>query len=292
MPDRYTVIHETRYAYRVAVSQSWQLAHLTPRELPWQRVLQHALEIEPAADERSEARDSFGNAATHFALRGPHALLAVTMRARVEVDERPSPPEASALAWEAVRDAALGAPQDGLLPARLAQPSALVPWSEAARAYATPSFAPGRPWLAAVSDLMHRIHADFAFEPGATTVTTQVDEVLEERRGVCQDFAHVMIACLRGLGLPARYTSGYLRTDPPPGRKRLLGADASHAWCGAWAPGHGWVEFDPTNDTRADRRHLTLAWGCDFADVVPLRGVILGGRGQSMSVAVSVIPDE
>ena len=290
--DLYTVVHETRYAYRVPVAQSWQLAHLTPRELPWQRVLSHALEIEPAPDERRDEHDAFGNGVTHVALRGPHARLAVTMRARVEVADRPPSRGTAAWPWEAVRDAVRSAPDAALLPARLAEPSALVPWSEAARAYAMPSFAPGRDWLSAVSDLMRRIHADFAFEPGATTVTTQVDEVLEERRGVCQDFAHVMIACLRTLGLPARYVSGYLRTDPPPGRRRLLGADASHAWVGAWAPVLGWVEFDPTNDTPADRRHVTLAWGCDFADVVPLRGVILGGRGQTMSVAVSVIPDD
>ena len=138
---------------------------------------------------------------------------------------------------------------------------------------------------------MQRIHADFEFEPGATTVTTQVDEVLELRSGVCQDFAHLMLACLRGHGLPARYVSGYLLTDPPPGRARLLGVDASHAWVAAYSPEHGWVEFDPTNGHLADQRYITLAWGADFADVVPLRGVILGGRGQSMAVEVSVIPE-
>jgi transglutaminase-like putative cysteine protease len=137
---------------------------------------------------------------------------------------------------------------------------------------------------------MHRIHREFEFEPGATTVTTSVDEVLDLKSGVCQDFAHVMIACLRSHGLAARYVSGYLLTDPPPGRPRLLGADASHAWVAAFSPAHGWVELDPTNDHLADRRYITLATGADFADVVPLRGVILGGRGQTMKVAVSVIP--
>ncbi len=292
--DRYTVVHETRYAYRIAVSQSWQLAHLTPRELPWQHVASHEIAIDPATDERRDERDSFGNGVTHFALHGPHPLLKVVMRAQVEVGDRPPalPAGAAAPSWEAVRDAVRGHPASGgLLAARLCEASVLVPWSEAARAYAAPSLRAGRDWLEATTELMHRIHADFAFEPGATTVTTQVDEVLEQRRGVCQDFAHVMLACLRGHGLPARYTSGYLRTNPPAGQQRLLGADTSHAWIAAWAPGHGWVEFDPTNDTLADRRHLTLAWGCDFADVVPLRGVILGGRGQSMAVEVSVIPE-
>ena len=290
--DRYTVEHETRYAYRVPVSQSWQLAHLTPRELPWQHVLSHELRIEPATDERREERDDFGNGVTHFAVYGPHPLLRVLMRSRVEVGERPDASGAKPLAWEAVRDSVrLDPAQDDLAAARLSEPSALVPWSDSARAYAAPSFPAGRDWLAAVTDLMRRIHADFEFDAEATTVTTQVDEVLELRSGVCQDFAHVMLACLRGQGLPARYMSGYLRTEPPPGRARLLGADASHAWVGAYLPGHGWVEFDPTNDTLADQRYITLAWGADFADVVPLRGVILGGRGQSMAVEVSVIPE-
>ena len=290
--DRYTIEHETRYAYRVPVSQSWQLAHLTPRELPWQHVLSHELRIEPAADERRDECDDFGNGVTHFAVYGPHPLLRVLMLSRVEVGERPDAARAGALAWEAVRESVRSDPaQDDLAAARLSEPSALVPWSEAARAYAAPSFAAGRDWLEAVTDLMHRIHADFEFDAEATTVTTQVDEVLELRSGVCQDFAHVMLACLRGRGLPARYVSGYLLTDPPPGRARLLGVDASHAWVAAWSPNHGWVELDPTNDTLADRRYITLAWGADFADVVPLRGVILGGRGQSMEVEVSVIPE-
>ena len=290
--DCYTVEHETRYAYRVPVSQSWQLAHLTPRELPWQHVLSHELRIEPATDERREEHDDFGNGVTHFAVYGPHPLLRVLMLSRVEISERPDAARAGALAWEAVVESVRSDPaQDGLAAARLSEPSALVPWSEAARAYAAPSFGAGRDWLATVTDLMHRIHADFEFDVEATTVTTQVDEVLELRSGVCQDFAHVMLACLRGHGLPARYVSGYLRTDPPPGRARLLGVDASHAWVAAWSPLHGWVEFDPTNDTLADQRYITLAWGADFADVVPLRGVILGGRGQSMEVEVSVIPE-
>ena len=290
--ERYRVEHETRYAYRVPVSQSWQLAHLTPRELPWQRVVAHELRIEPATDERRDDRDAFGNGVTHFAVHGPHPLLRVSMGAQVEIGERPDPAEVEPLAWEEVREALReDASQDGLAPARFNEPSALVPWSEAARAYAAPSFASGRDWLEAIVHLRKRIHADFEFESGVTTVSTQVDEVLELRRGVCQDFAHLMIACLRGQGLPARYVSGYLRTDPPPGRARLLGVDASHAWVGAYSPKHGWVELDPTNDTRADQRYITLAWGADFADVVPLRGVILGGRGQSMGVAVSVIPE-
>jgi transglutaminase-like putative cysteine protease len=289
--ERYSVEHETRYSYRVPVSQSWQLAHLTPCRLPWQRVVSHELAIEPPPDERHETRDSFGNGVTHFGVHGPHPLLRVRMLCEVEISDRPDASARPALAWQAVRESLLDDPaQDGLRAVRMAEPSTLVPWSDAALAYATPSFGVGRDWLAAVTDLMHRIHDEFEFDADATTVTTSVDEVLAQRRGVCQDFAHVMIACLRSQGLAARYVSGYLLTQPPPGRARLLGADVSHAWVAAYSPNHGWVEFDPTNDTLADRRYITLATGGDFADVVPLRGVILGGRGQTMKVAVSVIP--
>jgi transglutaminase-like putative cysteine protease len=213
------------------------------------------------------------------------------MLCEVEVSERPDPSARPRLAWEAVCGALLDEPaQDGLRPVRMAEPSTLVPWSDAAYAYASESLGQARDWLDAVTDLMRRIHREFEFDTEATTVTTSVDEVLAQKKGVCQDFAHVMIACLRSHGLPARYISGYLLTQPPPGRPRLLGADASHAWVAAYSPSHGWVEFDPTNDTLADRRYITLASGADFADVVPLRGVILGGRGQTMKVAVSVVP--
>jgi transglutaminase-like putative cysteine protease len=289
-PKRYRVEHETRYAYAAPVSQSWQLARLSPRALPWQSVLSHSLLIEPPPDERHDAPDAFGNTVTHFVLQGAHRMLRVRMQCLVEVGPRPQP-GGPAMTWEAVREAVRTDPTlDELLPARLCEPTPLVPWSEAACAYAGASFAPGRDWLEAVTALMQRIHADFEFEPGATTVSTSVDEVLHQRRGVCQDFAHLMLACLRGLGLPARYVSGYLLTDPPPGQPRLMGVDATHAWVAAFAPGLGWVEFDPTNRQRADARYITLAWGADFADVVPLRGVILGGGEQELAVEVSVLP--
>ena len=329
---RYHVEHETRYAYAAPVSQSWQLARLTPRMLPWQKLLAHSLQIDPPPDERRDELDSFGNTVTHFGLHGAHRVLRVRMECLVEVSARPAvqgagKPQSQSQSqsqsqgegegegdgegegqsqsradsrqavsslefeWEAVRDAIRREPQqDNLAPASMSEPTPLVPLSEGARSYAGASFAHGRPWLDAVLDLMHRIHADFDFEPGATTVSTSVDEVLHQRSGVCQDFAHLMLACLRGLGLPARYVSGYLLTDPPPGRPRLMGVDASHAWVAAYAPQHGWVEFDPTNDQLADARYITLAWGADFADVVPLRGVIVGAGEQRMSVEVSVIP--
>ena len=348
--ERYTVEHETRYAYAAPVSQSWQLARLTPRTLPWQKLLAHSLRIDPMPDERRDELDSFGNMVTHFGLHVAHRVLRVRMECQVEVMPRPPVQSAgptvlpslssdpswpaplpsggsfqmplqmqaqsqsqsqgqgqgqgqgrgqgrhpglasAATGWEAVRDAIRREPQlDNLAPASMCEPTPLVPLSEGARVYAMASFARGRPWFDAVFDLMRRIHTDFEFEPGATTVSTSVDEVLHQRSGVCQDFAHLMLACLRAFGLPARYVSGYLLTEPPPGMPRLMGVDASHAWVAAYAPQHGWVEFDPTNNQLADQRYITLSWGADFADVVPLRGVIVGGGEQRMSVEVSVIP--
>ncbi len=298
--QRYTVEHETRYAYSAPVSQSWQLARLTPRALPWQKLVACSLQIDPDPDERRDEQDSFGNTVTHFGLHGAHRVLKVRMECVVEVTARPVPGGAGPVttlppdtSWEAVREAVRrhpGAPEH-LQAARMSEPTPLVPLSEAARVYAGPSFPRGREWFEAVNDLMQRIYRDFEFEPGATTVSTSVDEVLHQRSGVCQDFAHLMLASLRGLGLPARYVSGYLLTEPPPGQPRLMGADASHAWVAAFSHVHGWVEFDPTNNQRADERYITLSWGADFADVVPLRGVIYGGGSdQRMAVEVSVIP--
>jgi transglutaminase-like putative cysteine protease len=290
--ERYTVEHETSYAYTAPVSQSWQLARLTPRSLPWQKLLSHSLQIDPSPNERHDAADSFGNTVTHFGLHGAHRVLRVRMQCSVEVSARPVPVEGGDVETLAsVRDAVRADPElDDLNAARMSEPTQLVPLSEAARDYAEPSLSAERDWLEAVGELMHRIHAEFEFEPGATTVSTSVDEVLAKRHGVCQDFAHLLIACLRTHGLPARYVSGYLLTEPPPGQARLMGVDASHAWVAAFSPRHGWVEFDPTNDQLADERYITLAWGADFADVVPLRGVILGGGTQEMQVSVSVVP--
>ena len=287
---RYSVEHETHYRYASAVAQSWQLARQTPRLLPWQQLLRHSLHVDPPPSERHDSSDSFGNSVTHFALHGAHRHLRVRMQCLVDVTER-APVSTAHEPWEQVRDAMRRAgPPCDLAAARLSEPTPMVPLSPAARAYAAPCFAPGRDWLEAVGAVMSAIHRDFEFDPEATTVSTQVDEVLQHRRGVCQDFAHLMLACLRAHGLPARYVSGYLLTDPPPGRPRLMGVDASHAWVAAFSPQRGWVEFDPTNNQRADARYITLAWGADFADVAPLRGVILGGGEQTLDVSVSVMP--
>lgn len=296
---RYQIEHTTRYDYAEPVARSWQLARLLPRALPWQRLVSHALQVDPPPDERHDVIDSFGNTVTHFSLHGAHRWLRVRMQCTVDVGNRPALPEAGEIALGAVRDAMRNtmlnpkvnaAPAVDLGAARACEPTQLVPLSDLARDFAAVALGPGRDWLTGVTGLMQAIHADFVFDPDATTVSTSVDEILCERRGVCQDFAHVMLACLRAHGLPARYVSGYLLTDPPPGRERLMGADASHAWVAAYSPWHGWVEFDPTNDQLADDRYVTLAWGGDFADVAPLRGVILGGGEQTLEVAVSVQP--
>lgn len=287
----YRIEHETFYRYGAPVSESWQLARLTPRSLPWQRLVWHALDVEPRPDEHATRPDAFGNSVSSFSLHGAHDALAVGMRCEVRVEARPPWRSAEPLPWETVRERAAGrgAPHDLSL-AAVCLPSARLPWSAAAHAYAAESLVPGRDWLEAVTELMRRIHRDFRFEAGATDVSTPVDEVFERRCGVCQDFAHLMLACLRAHGLPARYMSGYLLTNPPPGAPRLMGVDASHAWVAAHAPHLGWVEFDPTNDCLADERFITLGWGGDFADVAPLRGVIRGGGEQQMQVRVSVWP--
>ena len=291
MNPRYTVEHLTRYAYTAPVSQSWQLARLTPRALGWQRLLSHALHIDPKPDARHDTLDSFGNHVTHFSLHGAHRLLSVRMQCLVEVAPRSATGAAVGTTLQEVREAMLADPTlDDLNPSRMSEPTPLVPFTDAARRYASAALVPERDWFEAVSALMHAIHADFEFDAKATTVSTSVDEVLQHRRGVCQDFAHLMLACLRSHGLPARYVSGYLLTDPPAGQPRMLGVDASHAWVAAYSPTHGWVEFDPTNEQLADERYITLAWGADFADVVPLRGVILGGGEQRLDVEVSVVP--
>jgi transglutaminase-like putative cysteine protease len=288
---RYRIDHATRYEYAAPVSDSWQLGHLTPRQLPWQQLLSHRLELDPEPDEVDVRLDTFGNTVTSFALHRPHRELSVRMRCEVQIDARPAWAPREREPWQQVRDTLIGpAARADLGLAFARETTAALPWSQAAADYAAKSLAKGRDWFEAVHELMHRIHTDFEFESGTTTVSTPVDTVLAERKGVCQDFAHLMITCLRTMGLPASYVSGYLLTRPPPGKPRLVGADATHAWVAAHSPQHGWVEFDPTNDCLADIRYVMLAWGGDFFDVAPLRGVILGGGEQKLDVEVSVWP--
>lgn len=303
MPD-YDILHDTLYRYDSAVTLSQQLAHLRPRERSGQRCLAHALTIAPEATRCVERFDFFGNPVTAFSLHAPHDTLAVRARSRVRVEAANAaaslPQAAASLPWEAARDhlrdglsgrAPLQADARDAGQYRFASPFVPIDDDSARYAdYAMQSFTPGRPMVDALLDLASRIHADFRFDAAATSVATPVAEVFARRRGVCQDFSHMTIACLRALGLAARYVSGYLLTEPPPGQPRLVGADASHAWVAAWCPGLGWLEVDPTNDVRPGIGHITLAWGRDYGDVAPLRGVILGGGGHRVEVAVTVTP--
>jgi transglutaminase-like putative cysteine protease len=288
---RYRIEHETRYQHANRVASSKHVACLKPRDDVRQAVLDHALQVSPTPAEETTLVDYFGNTLHQFSLLTPYEELVVMSRCLVEVLPRldviltnESP------AWEQVRDALA---RDAW--ARDAQEfsfaSPLVDIGPAAAAFAAPSLGRGRSVLDVALDLMHRIHADFTFDAGATTVATPVEDVFEARHGVCQDFAHVLVACLRSVGLAARYVSGYLLTEPPKGHARLIGADASHAWASVWCPRHGWVDLDPTNDVVPDLRHVTIGWGRDYGDVSPLRGVILGGGEQTLHVGVSVIPE-
>jgi transglutaminase-like putative cysteine protease len=290
----YRIEHHTRYVHTGRVSTSQQVGCLTPRSLPWQIVHAHELVVDPRPTHQTERTDYFGNLVTQFTILTPYTELHVATRGCVEVlrseraiDPPHSPP------WEEIRDARIyqrGARSDEV--AQFLYPSPYIEPGAELAAFARRAFSPGRPLVSAAIELMSRIHDEFIFDSGATTIQTPVTRVLSERRGVCQDFAHLQIACLRSLGLPARYVSGYLLTDPPPGQARLFGADASHAWVSVWCPLHGWVDLDPTNAVLPAQRHVTLAWGRDFSDVSPLRGVVLGGGKHELYVGVSVIPVE
>lgn len=294
---RYHVIHETRYRYASPVSLSRQLLHLTPRDGPWQTCREHHIAFDPVPGLDESRIDCFGNPVRQLALESPHDSLTVRAESRVELRPREHR-FAGSPAWEHARDALnYGARPVRLDACRYLFESPYVRVKHEFAHYARACFPPGRPLLEGVQALMTRIFEEFQFDPRATSVATPALRVLKEKRGVCQDFAHLMLSCLRSLGLPARYVSGYLLTHPPPGRPRMIGADASHAWISAFCPDEGgreggsWVDFDPTNNLLPDTRYITLAWGRDFGDVSPLRGVILGGDVHAPEVAVTVTPD-
>lgn len=285
---RYRVRHATEYSYADPVSQSHHLAHLVPRTDNGQIVAARELRILPHPAFRRERIDVYGNRATYFSIEEPHRHLAVESRLEVEVPRAPPPPARSAAWDEVAARVARDRRADTLNAFAFAFASPCVRLSPGLREYAAPSFPAARPLLEAVMDLTRRVHADFVYDTRATNVSTPVDDVLAARRGVCQDFAHLTLGCLRALELPARYVSGYLRTRPPPGKPRLVGADASHAWVSVYLPDYGWMDFDPTNGVAAADEHITVACGRDFGDVAPLRGVILGGGTHELSVAVDV----
>ena len=294
MSAHYQIFHDTCYHYDSPVSLAQQLAHLWPRECAWQRCTEQALLISPEPTARRDELDVFGNPLTRLAFERPHDELQVNARLTVEVLARPALDFTQSPAWEQTRDALTYSSQplsaEILEACRYRFQSPYVHLKRSFVEFSQSCFPPEQPLMLGVQALMQKIFSEFTFDSEATQVATPLVEVLERRRGVCQDFAHLMLACVRSRGLAARYVSGYLLTQPPPGQPRLIGADASHAWVSVFCPVLGWVDFDPTNNVQPALEHITLAWGRDFSDVSPLRGVILGGGNHDPEVRVTVMP--
>ncbi len=286
----FQITHTTSYEYHAPVTVSHHLIRLTPRALTRQRLLEHEIEVHPTPAATNQRIDYFGNDVTFATIERTHRQLSVISRSRVAVSPAFIPDAGETPGWETVRGLCRSDRTASVLEAtEFTFASPLVPVEPVFAEFAASAFEPGRPILDAVTDLTARIHREFKFDPTATTISTPLAEVLEKRRGVCQDFAHLQIACLRALGLPARYVSGYLETVPPPGQSKLVGSDASHAWLSFFCPGIGWMDVDPTNNLFPSMQHITLGWGRDYSDVSPLRGVILGAGKHDLNVAVDVV---
>lgn len=289
----YSIHHRTQYVYDESVSVCHNLAHLLPRDSARHTWHESELSIDPAPAVRSDREDYFGNRITFFAVQAPHRELEVTSHARVTVEPSMLPLLGGDRPWESVHEALMEPKtEDAVAAVQYKFESPHVVITPEIEDYARGSFAPGRAILDASLDLMGRIHREFYYDPRSTTITTTLPEVLLCRSGVCQDFAHLMVGCFRAIGLAARYVSGYLLTVPPPGKPRLVGADASHAWASVFVPGFGWLDLDPTNNSVPSDQHITLAWARDFGDVSPLRGVLLGSGRHKIKVAVDVTPVE
>lgn len=289
---RYRVVHETHYQYQSTVSLSQQYLHMTPRPFAFQQTESHLIWFDPVVHESREGIDYFGNYTRHVSITLPHDSLLVHAESTVAVHTRPSLAQIDGtLPWESVRDM-LGKEKSAvtLEACRYLYASPHVTCFPELEAYARLSYTPGRPQLDAALDLTQRIFDDFEFDAKATDISTPLEQVLRGRRGVCQDFAQLMIGCLRSVGLPARYMSGYILTHPAAGKPRLIGADASHAWVSVYCPRLGWVDFDPTNRCLVQHEHITLGWGRDFSDITPMRGIVLGGGQQELDVQVTVTP--
>lgn len=294
---KYHVWHRTTYTYDEVVTDSLGVGYLTPRAMPSQSMTGHEVSVEPFPADFNQTVDLYGNTSTYFQVRTPHTELVVLAKSEVESVVPEYDSMALAQAWETCRPAERPDALDGWEAVDFLLPSPQVAHAGVAHAYAAESLRPGRPVGEAITELMGRVHADFEYKVGATTVTSTVADVVAKRAGVCQDFAHLMLAGLRSHGLAGRYVSGYLATTPPPGKPRLVGADASHAWVAVWIPGPDgtqsglWFAVDPTNDQRVDDRYVTVAWGRDYGDVPPLKGVIHSeARKSTLKVEVEVAP--
>ena len=290
----YDIRHVTTYSYESPVSFARCSLRLEPRSGGGQQLVSHTVDIRPRPANRAIRNDFFGTPTESVLIEAPHRSLRIDSRSRVSVFRRASDRATPGPVWESVRDLAFEATSLGpASPIGYVFASPLVPMLRPVTTYASASFPTGRGIQAGAVDLMHRIRTEFKYDAKATLISTPLMEVFEKRHGVCQDFAHVMIAGLRGLGLPAAYVSGYLRTIPPPGKPRLQGADATHAWVSLWCGAEiGWVDFDPTNDLLVENDHIVLAVGRDFSDVSPVDGIIVGSRKQKLAVAVDVLPVE
>jgi transglutaminase-like putative cysteine protease len=287
----YRIVHRTTYKYKYPVSVGNHVACLKPRTLLHHQLTRSELRIQPFPATRTERLDYFGNLLCFFTVQEPHKELVVEARSEVMMDGNATPRPQQSLHWEeAARLLANDHSPAGLEAYQFGFESPRIRIRPEFASYALQSFTPGRPMHDALLDLTARIHKDFRFDSKSTNVRTPTEEVFRKRRGVCQDFAHLQIACLRSLNIAARYVSGYLRTYPPPGQPRLVGADASHAWVSAYCPGIGWLDMDPTNNVVPSDGHVTLAWGRDYGDVSPLRGLILGGGAHTLKVGVDMEP--
>ncbi|WP_333875485.1 transglutaminase family protein [Methylobacter sp.] len=306
---KFRITHSTLYQYSQLVGLCQNEARLQPRDFWRQQCHSSRFDITPEPSDFSERMDYFGNRIAYFAIQQAHQRLMVTAISEVTIFPKQSRDDpANLITWEQVRDQLQGGPgqvqvqsqspsqsqqqnqYDELLDAKLfVLDSPMVITNAELADYAQSSFLPNRPLVQVVTDLMQRIHTDFTYDPSSTTIATPLSDVLQFRRGVCQDFAHLAIGCLRSFGIAARYVSGYVETQPIPGKQRLVGADASHAWFSVYVPGTGWLEFDPTNNNVPFDQHITLAWGRDYTDVTPLKGIAFGGGQHTLSVSVDVL---
>lgn len=290
---KYRVWHRTTYSYDDDVSNSYGIAYVTPRALPNQSVESTQLVVSPDPSDLHRDIDAYGNFTTFYQVTQRHQKLEVYAESIVDVNKPSYDPVVLGSAWETNRPAERADAENSWAAIDFLLPSRLVETGNDTRAfsYAQESLQPGRPIAEAVTDLMHRIYSDFTYKKGATSVTSTIDDLFESRAGVCQDFAHLAIAGLRSHGLAARYVSGYLATQPPPGKERIVGADATHAWPAVWLADDTWLAFDPTNDQWVNDRYVTVAWGRDYKDVPPVKGIIFTEAKKSkLKVAVDVAP--
>lgn len=287
---RYRISHTTTYEYESQVSVCYNLTRLTPLTDDKQRCLSTVFDVDPVPQAMRRHVDAFGNQVNYFEISRPHRKLRITAVSDVEVSSQTQQELfEDDMAWDDVVAGVRAGKGEGTILVRdFCLPSPLVPPVDGVREYALASFLPGRPVIDATHDLMQRIYREFKYDPSFTTISTPLQQVLEHKKGVCQDFSHLAIACLRSIGLPARYVSGYIETLPPEGQEKLQGADASHAWFSVYTPDNGWIDFDPTNNMVRGDQHITVAHGRDFADVTPLKGVVYGGGSHELAVAVDV----